>query len=299
MQHIIVGTADGLHKVGNGRAVELDGRDVTALAKGDSEWWAVVDGHQVWRAHGDGEWAELGSVGPLRANCLLPTSDGLFVGTSESHLYKLNGETLERVDAFDRVEDRDAWHTPWGGPPDVRSMSAGPDGAVYANVHVGGIPRSADGGASWQPTIEIGSDVHQVQFDAGSGLLLAACARGLAVSDDGGRSWRFDRKGAHGSYMRAVAVAGDTVIATASSGPYTDRGAVYRRPVDSDGAFEKCEAGLPEWFPGNVDTYCVAASDSLAALGASDGSVYTSSDQGATWSLAAEGLPQVRCVALG
>jgi hypothetical protein len=29
------------------------------------------------------------------------------------------------------------------------------DGAVLlVNVHVGGIPRSADGGASWQPTID-------------------------------------------------------------------------------------------------------------------------------------------------
>ena len=36
----------------------------------------------------------------------------------------------------------------------------------------------------------------------------------------------------HATYSRAVAFAGDFVLLTASTGPRTDRGAVYRRPID-------------------------------------------------------------------
>ena len=67
----------------------------------------------------------------------------------------------------------------------------------------------------------------------------------------------------------------------------------------SDISFQICQQGLPEWFSDNIDTACLAASGSRAAFGTADGSVYTSDDQGATWSLAAEGLRPVRCVAFG
>jgi len=47
-------------------------------------------------------------------------------------------------------------------------------------VHVGGILRSQDHGESWQPTIEIGADVHQVT--TGHGNVYAAGAGGLSVA---------------------------------------------------------------------------------------------------------------------
>ena len=83
------------------------------------------------------------------AECLLPTQAGVLVGTSEAHLSKLADNGFEPVSSFDHAEGRDAWFTPWGGPPAVRSMSTDPDGAIYANVHVGGVLRSRDGGRSW------------------------------------------------------------------------------------------------------------------------------------------------------
>ena len=158
--------------------------------------------------------------------------------------------------------------------------------------------RSGDGGRSWEPTIDIHSDVHQVLSHPDSGLVLGATARGLAVSADEGQTWRFDAEGLHGAYLRAVAVAGGTVLVTASTGPRTDRAAVYRRRLDDTGPFQQCRAGLPEWFPDNIDTHCLAASASDVALGTSDGSVYASSDEGQSWSALGSGLPPVRCVAL-
>jgi photosystem II stability/assembly factor-like uncharacterized protein len=175
-------------------------------------------------------------------------------------------------------------------------MSAGPN-TLYVNVHVGGIARSSDGGGSWEPTIDIHSDVHQVLFDPASGLVLAASARGLAFSDNGGKSWQFHTAGLQGTYLRAVAVAGETLLVSASTGPSTRRAAVYRRPLKSEEPFQRCQAGLPQWFSDNIDTFCLAASGSWAAFGTSAGSVFLSQDEGRSWTLAAEGLPPVRCVA--
>ena len=299
MAEVLAGTADGLHEIGNGQEVQIAGREVSALAVGEAERWAIVDGHEVWRSEANGDWGMVAAVDALRANCILPSPAGPLVGMSGARLFALHGNALEPVAPFDETAGRDSWYTPWRGPPDVRSMSGDPAGRVYVNVHVGGVARSNDGGASWEPTIDIHSDVHQVLFDRGSGLVLTASARGLGTSDDGGGSWRFDTEGLHGSYLRAVCVAGGTVLVTASTGHSSDRAAVYRRPLAGRGPFERCEEGLPEWFPSNVDTYCLAAEGSRVAFGTGEGSVYVSADEGERWEAAAERLPPVRCVAIG
>ena len=293
---VLVGTTDGLHELGEERRVQLAGHEVTSLARGDSGWWAIIDGREVWRSGDDDEWKRIAAAEALRTNCLVDIGAELFVGISEAHLFALQGDSLEPVSSFEKVQGREEWFTPWGGPPDVRSMSADSAGGVYVNVHVGGVVRSTDGGR-WKPTIDINADVHQVLFDPGSDLVLAATARGLAISDDGGESWTFSTEGLHGSYLRAVAVAGEAVLVSASTGPSTSRAAIYRRALKADGPFQRCQRGLPEWFPSNIDTACVSASGSVAAFGTSEGSLFISSDEGTSWS-AAEDLPPVRCVAL-
>ena len=295
---VLVGTTGGLHPLSDQGSVRLAGQELTWIAKHASGLWAIVDGRQVWHSATEGNWKEIASFDTLQANCLLFTSSGILIGTSEAHLFALRDGDLEPVHSFEQTEGRDTWFTPWGGPPDVRSMSADPDGTVYVNVHVGGVLRSEDGGKSWHPTIDAHADVHQVLCDPGSGLLLAATARGLAVSADGGRSWEFDTEGLHGRYLRAVAVAGETVLVTASTGPFIRRAAVYRRPVAGSGHFERCELGLPKWFSKNIDTFCLAACGPEVAFGTSEGKVFASLDQGWSWTVAAEGLPAVRCLAL-
>lgn len=293
---IFVGTVDGLHRLTEATGIEMAGHEVKSLAKRAGDWWAIVDEDEVWRSSRGSDWERVASVEGLKANCILPVSTGALVGTSEAHLFSLKDDRLEQVESFEEVDGRDDWSTPWGGPPDVRSMSAGEAGTAFVNVHVGGIPKSDDRARSWEPTIEIGSDVHQVLFDPGSGLLLAACARGLADSGDGGESWVFESEGLHGSYLRAVAVADETVLVSASTGPSTDRAAVYGRPLIGGEPFAKCEEGLPEWFSDNIDTSCLSASGPTAAFGTSDGNVYASEDEGESWALVAQGLPEVRCL---
>jgi hypothetical protein len=293
---LIVGTSEGSWSPdGEGG---LHGHDVTALARGSSGPWAVVDHGSINQLSPSGEWKDLTGPHSRRINCFLPSDGGGFAGTSEAHLVELRSGVLEAVEGFERAEGRDDWYTPWGGPPDVRSLAAGSSGEFYVNVHVGGILRSDDEGASWRQTIDIGSDVHQVlAVSERPGLVLAATAAGLAMSSDGGSSWDFDRERLHSSYCRAVALCGDTVLLTAARGPYGGRAAVYRRSLDRVG-FEKCEAGLPEWFGDNIDTGCLASDGETAAFGTSDGQVYLSQDAGRSWERAGERLPAVRSVLL-
>jgi hypothetical protein len=94
--------------------------------------------------------------------------DDIYVGTDDARVLRVEaGGRVEQLRSFDTVAGRDKWYAGTAlingqlmGPPlGVRSMTATVDGALLANVHVGGIPRSVDGGATWAPTIDVDSDV--------------------------------------------------------------------------------------------------------------------------------------------
>ena len=135
---------------------------------------------------------EIGQAPGLR--CAVDAPGGLVVGTEGAHLLRLGPTGLTRIDAFETAEGRESWYTPWGGPPEVRSLACTADNVLLANVHVGGIVRSDDAGRTWAPTMDIHFDVHQVRSIWGRGdLVVAAAAVGLCVSRDGGRTWRVPR----------------------------------------------------------------------------------------------------------
>jgi hypothetical protein len=292
---MFVATWDGLHVFddqGQPGEVQHPGRSVTALARAAADVWAVVDGSEIW--HDDG--ADRHHVADLEgfgATCIASLDGDVFVGSSEARLFLLVGDALEPVSAFDEAEGRSGWYTPWGGPPDTRSIANWDDDS-YVNVHVGGILRTSDRGGSWTPTIDVDADVHQVT--TAEGQVLAACAGGLAASPDRGATWSLRTDGLEAEYSRAVAVCGEVVLISASNGPRGGRAALYRADV-AGGTFERCLAGSG-WFEGNIDSYCLDAlpEDSFAAFGTSDGHVYASSDAGSTWDERVSGLPPVQRV---
>ena len=163
------------------------------------------------------------------------------------------------------------------------------------NVHVGGILRT-DGSGTWTPTIDVDADVHQVT--TAEGIVLAACAGGLAVSTDRGVTWTYRTDGLDARYSRAVAVCGDAVLVSASTGPRGGNAAVYRAGLGG-GTFERCAAGLPSSFDDNIDTGCLAANGSLVVFGTDDGRVYRSLDSGAHWSLVTKGLSTITAITVG
>lgn len=251
---LLVGTDDGLYALDEGwREQRLPGRQVTALAHAsDHGLLAILDRRVIMRSPDGEEWREIIAFSGVEPASLLDTDEALWIGTHPPHLYRWAGDGLERVESFEHVPGKESWFTPWGGPPETRSLAIRPDGTLFANVHVGGIPRSRDG-ADWQPTIDVGADVHQVLVHPDDpDLTLAASARGLGISRDGGDTWEIRREGVHGHYMSAVAVAGMTAFVTTSTGSSSSaRSAVYRVDLDSPGPFKRCSDGLPEWFTGD------------------------------------------------
>jgi hypothetical protein len=297
MGTILVGTDDGLHQVG-GSASWLRGQTVDALARGQGALWAVADGRELWREPHD-QGRPVATAVEVRLNCVDAGAGEVVCGTAEAHLVRLEDEELRWVDPFDRAEGRDTWYTPWGGPPDVRSLARDASGTLWINVHVGGILRADDGGQRFTATIDVDCDVHQVTVGP-TGRVLAATAFGLAESDDAGASWRFSTEGMHATYCRAVALAGAEVLVTCSTGPRGGQAGLYRRPLaaGADAPFERCRTGLPEWFDRNLDTACLDAAGDRVAFGTAAGELFASSDAGATWEQVASGLPPVRCLLL-
>ena len=298
---ILIGTESGLWQLRGDALDPVDSftaQTVTALARHGSETWAIVDGRALWH-HDGGRWHERASFGDRPVTCLAPTGDGLLIGTVQAHLLRVRDGKPEAVESFDTVDGRAEWHTPWGDPADVRSIAVARDGTLYVNVHVGGVVRSRDAGRSWTPTLDIDVDVHQViTHPSLKEVVLVAAYDGFGISRDGGDTWEFITDGMHAHYARAVAVSGDTVLVSASTGPRGRKATLYRKALDGATEFVRCTEGLP-WFDDNIDTGCLAADGSLVVFGTDDGRVYRSLDGGAHWGLVTKGLPTITAVTIG
>jgi hypothetical protein len=283
---LLVATDDGVLPFVDGvpRPVELDGRRVHALTRQRGDWWAVVDKRTVARRGEGGTWEELATA-DATLTCLLPVPGGAWCGTTDGRLLRLHEGVFATVDAFADVEGRDGWHAVGSDIPYVRSLTETSDHrALLANVHVGGIPRSGNGGASWAPTIDPDADVHQVRAaPTDRSLVLAAAAVGLGISRDAGKTWEVLSEGLHATYLRAVAHTDLGALVSACDGPFGTHGALYRYDTHAGGPLTRVAEGLPEWLAGNVDTGKLDADASVAAFADSD-AVYASGDAGTSWS---------------
>jgi hypothetical protein len=117
---VLVASQEGLHPFddrGVARPLQLAGRAVTALAPRGPELWAAVDGSELWYATGD-EWNHVTDLPGLRIASIAATDADVFAGSAEARLFRVVGDRLEPVAAFDRADGRSSWYTPWGGPPE-------------------------------------------------------------------------------------------------------------------------------------------------------------------------------------
>jgi hypothetical protein len=222
----------------------------------------------------------------------------VFAGTVDARVLRVVEGAAEPLPAFDTVPGRETWHRV-GSPLQVRSMTTTADaGALLVNVHVGGIPRSVDGGETFSPTLDVDDDVHQVLgHPTRPEIAVAAASVGLCRSGDGGATWVSTTDGMEMSYARAVACVGDDVLVTVSDGPWTERSAVYRAPVDG-GRPEKVTGGLPDYLAGNIDTRCIVSDGRKVALVDGAGDVWQSTDGCEGFGRVAGGLSGVTGVAI-
>lgn len=293
---------DGLYVVTETtRDHELAGQSIEALARdGRGGVLAIVGKRSLRRRDPGGAWRTV-VVSELDLACCVASGDHVYLGSDDARVVRVGADgRVEPVPAFDTIAGRGTWYAGTAvidgkvlGPPlGVRSMTATADGALLVNVHVGGIPRSADGGASWTPTIAVDSDVHEVRaHPSRAETVVAAAAVGLCTSRDGGVTWAIEAAGLHAPHCSAVAFAGDDVLVSASIDPFARQGAVYRRPIDGAGPLSLVGGGLPAWTDGKADTRCIDGHGAAAAICDSGGNLYVSADGGVTWSRRAGGAP--------
>jgi hypothetical protein len=296
--------SDGLFAItGDGRTQEIENQRVRGLAPdGRGGALAIVGRHSLRRRAPSGEWATV-ATSEFELSCCMAVSDAIYVGTDDARMLRLShgGGVLDPIDGFDNIAGRDAWFAGSAivngqrlGPPlGIRSVAANSSGSVlFANVHVGGIPRSMDGGRTWQPTIDINSDVHEVRaHQADPDIVVAASAIGLCISHDAGATWTIERDGLHAPYCSAVAFSGDDILVSASTDHFATQGRIYRRPVRPDGDTVAVENGLPTWINGIADTGCIATNGSTIVVVDRAGTLYLSTEFGLAWSRSSSELP--------
>jgi len=267
---------------------------------------AAIDDHDLYRRKPSGHWDRI-AHSKYVLSVTLAINDKVYVGTDDARVLSLDetGE-LTQIDSFDTIEGRDSWFagtaivngTEVGPPLGVRSISGSSNGCLFANIHVGGIPRSDDGGLTWTPTINVDLDAHEVRVSPyDDSLVVAATAAGLCVSYDGGNSWSLQSAGLHAPYCSAVAVTAEHIFVAASEEHFSENGAIYRCGVEaSSDRLEKVCSGLPDWFKGIVDTSCIASNLEDMALVSAGGDVFVSQDSGQTWRKREETIAEVSSV---
>jgi len=298
---VLVTSDDGCHvfTTSGEHHMELDGHRVEALTRrGDGSHLSVLDHTDIGRRDHDGTWSTV-AKGDSSLTAVVAVGDTIFAGTLDARVLIVDADgSLEPLPAFETVRGREEWHAV-GIPLCVRSLTATCDGtALLANVHVGGIPRSLDGGSTWEPTIEVEADVHQVlAHPTRPDIAVAAASIGLCRSRDGGATWDASTAGMHASYARAVAILDDDVLISVSDGPFASQSAIYRASVDG-GPASRVVDGPPDWLDGNVDTACLAADGNRAALVDGGGNVYVATKGSAAWERVAEGIPHTTGIGL-
>ena len=210
----------------------------------------IVGDHRLFW-HGDAGWYEIGQAPGLR--CAVDAPGGLVVGTEGAHLLRLGPTGLTRIEAFETMPGRDEWYTPWGGPPEIRSLACTADNVLLRQRARRWHRRApTTPAASWTP-----DDRHPLRRPPGAIDLGSRRPRGrgrgrrlLPLATTAASTWRVLAEGLHATYCRAVAVPDEAILVSASEGPRGKRAAIYRTSIHGDTPFER----VTDWIDGNVDT---------------------------------------------
>ena len=293
---------------GDARRQELAGKSVRDLAPDQrGSVLAIVDRYALCLRTREGVWSTLATSQVALASVIV-VGEAIYLGTDDARVLCVDQHgQIDPLNGFGTIAGRDSWYAgsavitgQRGGPPlGVRSMTATADGSVLlVNVHVGGIPRSTDGGVTWHPTIDVRSDVHEVcAHPLDPHMVIAAAAIGLCISRDGGASWIVENEGLHSPYCSAVAFSQGDIFVAASTDHFADHGAVYRRPIDGTGPLQPVRS-LPRWLGGIVDTGCIATRGRAVAIADKAGNLYASADAEHAWLHRDDCLPMVSKVLL-
>lgn len=252
--------------------------------------------------------------------------DVVYAGTEPGALFRSEdgGETFELARALWEHPQRGLWGAGYGGQA-VHTVVTDPRtrDTVTVAVSTGGVYRTTDDGASWQPSNsgiradflpegkqypQFGQCVHKIAQDpADPDRLYLQNHGGVYRSDDGGARWSDIGEGLPADFGFAVAThprrTGVAYVFPVNDGSdrYSPqfRCRVYRTE-DAGLSWSPLDAGLPEGrHYGIVLRDALRTDDNDPAgvyFGTRNGEVYASGDEGDSWRLAASHLPDVLCV---
>ena len=310
--------------------------DTPRVLVGSSSSWL---GPQVWRSDDLGAtWQETpnGAVrfpedtdaSVARVWQLVPgAEDGVvFAGTEPGAIFRSEdgGEHFALERGLWDHPHRKEWNEGYGGQA-FHTILPHPDdpSSIIAAISTGGVYRTRDGGASWEPANqgikaefmpgersypEFGQCVHKVaRHPANPDRLYLQNHGGVYRSDDGGDTWQDIAPGLPTEFGFAMVVhphEPDTVFTF----PITDAGARWPvdgkarvwRSRDAGGTWEPLGADdLPEDYFVAVmrDAMCADTHDSAGLyFGGRNGAVWASADAGGSWKEIVRDLPDVMMV---
>lgn len=279
-QSFAIGTTDGVFTP-EGKKLYNMSRPISAAVATRDEIAFVVDDREVWRIE-KGEGRRI-AMGDSRINCIAAAAGELIVGTERARVARVVGGKIEYLENFDRLDGRSEWNTPWGGPPDVRSLAISSSQNIYVDIHVGWIVRSSDRGATWTECRNgLEKDVHQVATHPDRDeTVLAATATGFYISNDSGENFVRGTEPMAYYYQRACACfpGSETVLVSTSRGPHGDAGAKLYRTTDLGSTWNEV-IGLPSEIRNNIDTFHLCTTADGRVLVCADNVLYASDDYG-------------------
>jgi hypothetical protein len=269
--------------------------------------------------------ADLGSsverVWQIQPSAVEP--DVVWAGTQPSALFRSEdrGESFSLVRPLWDHPHREEWGAGFGGQA-IHTIVPHPDDPqrVTVAMSTGGVYRTDDGGASWEPANrgikayffpdpwpEFGQCVHKVaSHPAAPHRLFAQNHHGVYRSDDGGDRWVSIAEGLPADFGFPIVVhphQPETVyvfplVADGARIPPEGQARVWRS-TDAGQSWTPSASGLPDDFWAAVMRDAMTTDRAEQAglyLGARDGSVFASLDDGDSWSQIAAHLPDVLSV---
>lgn len=249
--------------------------------------------------------------------------DVIYAGTQPSALFRSEdrGESFTLVRPLWDHPHRPDWGAGFGGQA-IHSVVPHPTDPQRLTVAMstGGVYRTADGGDTWAPANqgikayffpdpwpEFGQCVHKIAIHpAAPDRMYAQNHHGVYRSDDAGDQWVSIADGLPADFGFPIVVhptKPDTVyvfplVADGERIPPKGEARVWRSD-DAGSSWRASSAGLPDHFYAAVmrDAMTTDQADPAGIyLGARDGSVFASTDDGDTWAEIARHLPDVLSV---
>lgn len=346
---LLVGTRRGLfvfdeQRPGDWRVSlpKLEGREVYFAMRDprDGVLWAASR-HRVWGAHlhtsedGGETWRTLeaapigGDGGALEAVWTLapgPATDPglLYAGVEPAGLFVTHdhGASWQPVRALNEHETRGTWQ-PMGGGLALSDVIVDRRDArrITVAISAGGVYRTDDGGASWQPmNAGVRACFQPDEFPASGQCVHRLIAHpldpdrlyqqnhcGTYRSDDGGASWIDVTRGLPSDYGYALApdphdadVAFVVPEASSHMRAVVDGSLRVFRTEDAGASWEPLGRGLPQ-----ANAWVSVLREGLASdhldpcgiyLGTGTGHLFASRDRGDSWLLLAAFMPGILCV---